>query len=333
MPAGGAGGVSGAPHLLVIGGGVAGASVASFAAREGARVTVVDAGRHPASHVPSALVNPVRGQSGQVDPRALEGMHLTWALVDGLREAGVHVPHGREGVLRPVPDDRVRQKFGRNLPPELPHVWLAPEAAPVPLAPGWAHVLHLPEGGWVDGEAFTAGLLTVAGAEVVRARVTGWDARSVLLEGGGVLRGDAVVWCGGSVGSGWAGETGTHRAGTLLTLDHPVTSVPVSFGAYLAPAAPGGVLGATFEAPTPTWREPDLPLPSLRWLLGKADALTDLGGTRVTGQWSGTRLSGLVAGRTANGTWRLSGLGSKGFLLGPLLARHVVGDVLAACQV
>ena len=319
------------PHLLVIGAGVAGASVAYFAARAGARVTVVDAGQHAASSVPSALVNPVRGQSGQVDPQALDGLRLTWTLVEELQGAGLNVPHGRTGVLRPVPDERTRQKFGRNLPPALPHSWLAPDEVSVPLAPGWPHVLHLPEGSWLDGEAFTAGLLAASGAKVRRARATGWDARSMSLEGGEVLRGDGVVWAGGAVGAGWAGEVRTQRAGTLLTLDRAVTAVPVSFGAYLAPAARGGVLGATFEAPTPGWREPALPLTSLRWLLGKADALTDLGGSRVTGRWSGTRLSGLRAGRAAWGGWELSGLGSKGFLLGPLLGRHVAGDVLASC--
>jgi glycine/D-amino acid oxidase-like deaminating enzyme len=320
-------------HVLVIGGGVAGGSVAYFAARAGARVTVVDAGSHAASRVPSALLNPVRGQSGGVDPRALEGLRLTWTLVAALTETGLRVPHGRTGLLRPVPDDHTRRKFERNLPPELPHTWLHPADAPAPLAPGWAHALWLPEGGWLDGAAFTAGLLAVSGAEVVRERAVAWDSRSVTLASGEVLSGDAVVWCGGAVGSGWAGETATHRAGTLLTLDRAVTDVPLSFGAYLAPAAAGGVLGATFEAPTPTWRGPTLPVASLRWLLGKADALTDLGGTRVTGRWSGTRLSGLVVGRAADGSWRLCGLGSKGFLLGPLCARHVAGDALAAARV
>ncbi|EYB68524.1 FAD dependent oxidoreductase [Deinococcus phoenicis] len=322
-----------APHLLVIGGGVAGASVAWFAGQAGARVTVVDAGQHAASHVPSALVNPVRGQSGQVARGALEGMRLTWALVDTLEKAGIGVPHGQTGVLRPVPDDRTRQKFGRNLPPDLPHTWLGPDQSPAPLTPGWPHALWLPEGGWLDGAAFTAALLALAGADVVRARAQTWDARSVTLENGEVLCGDAVVWCGGSVGAAWAGEPGTHRAGTLLTLDRAVAGVPVSFGAYLAPARTGGVLGATFEAPTATWREPALPAASLRWLLGRADALTDLSGAQVTGRWSGTRLSGLVTGRGADGVWRLGGLGSKGFLLGPLLARHVAGDVLAGLRV
>lgn len=167
---------------------------------------------------------------------------------------------------------------------------------------------------------------------MVRARAKQWDARSVTLEDGKVFTGDAVVWCGGSVGASWAGKTATHRAGTLLTLDRAVTGVPVSFGAYLAPTAGGGVLGATFEAPSPTWEPPPLPLRSLGWLLSKADALTDLGGARVTGRWSGTRLSGLTAGRGEDGAWRLSGLGSKGFLLGPLLARHIAGDVMQSLE-
>ncbi|WP_034384759.1 FAD-dependent oxidoreductase [Deinococcus sp. YIM 77859] len=316
------------PHVLVIGGGIAGAAVAYFATRGGARVTVVDAAWHAASHVPSALVNPVRGQAGQVDKRAVAGLRLTWSLVTALAEAGVRVPHGQTGVLRPIPDDHIRQKFERHLSPQVRHTWLSPARVPVPLAPGWTHVLHLPEGGWLDGAAFTAGLLSASGAQVVRARAEAWDARSVALKGGGVLRGDAVVWCGGAVGSSWAGERGTHRAGTLLTLHRAATDVPVSFGAYLAPAAEGGVLGATFEAPTPTWQQPALPLSSLRWLLSKGEALTALGGLQVTGRWSGTRLAELVAERGADGVWRLSGLGSKGFLLGPLLARHVAGDVL-----
>lgn len=318
------------PHLLVIGGGVAGASVAYFAARRGLQVTVVDAGQHAASRVPSALVNPVRGQSGSVDPRAVEGMRLTWTLVGALTAAGIEVPRGRTGMLRPVTDDRTRRRFERNLPPDLPHTWLGPDEWPEPLAPSWAAALLVSGGGWLDGAAFTAGLLAASGARVVRARARGWDARSVTLEGGAALTGDAVVWCGGAAGTGWAGLEGTHRAGTLLTLDRAVTRRPVSFGAYLAPAATGGVLGATFEAPTPAWREPTLPLRSLGWLLSRGEALADLHGARVVGRWSGTRLAGLRTGRQPDGSWQLAGLGSKGFLLGPLLARSLAGDVAAA---
>ena len=332
MPARGASPVSGpAPHVAVIGGGVAGASVAYALGQAGVRVTLIDAGQHAASRVPSALLNPVRGQSGKVDPQAVAGLRHTWAWVAALEAAGHAVPHGRGGVLRPVPDDRTREKFARNLPAvsELPHIWLAPADAPAPLAPGWAHALWLPEGGWLDGAAFTAALRRASGARVRRARVTGWAAREVTLEGGELLAADAVVWCGGAVGSGWAGEPGTHRAGSLLLLDRAASPTALSFGGYLAPAALGGVLGATFEAPAATWAPPRLPLGSLGWLLDKGLALTPaLRGAQITGRWSGTRLSGLRCGQGGDGVWRLSGLGSKGFLLGPLLAQGLARDLL-----
>ncbi|GAA0517759.1 FAD-dependent oxidoreductase [Deinococcus depolymerans] len=309
--------------------------MAYFLARAGARVTVVDAGLHRASGVPSALINPVRGQSGGVDARALDGMAFTWALLRELCAAGWAVPHGQTGVLRPIPDDRTRARFERNLPAALRHGWLTPADAPEPLTPGWAHVLHLPEGGWVDGPAFTRALVRASGAQVVTGRALDWTACTVTLADGDPLRrdtlhADAVVFCGGSVGSAWRGEAGTHRMGSLLTLDRAVTGVPVSFGAYLAPAAAGGVLGATFETPAPTWAPEGLPLGSLGWLLGKGAALTGLRGARVTGRWTGSRLSGLRAGLQPDGSWRLSGLSSKGFLLGPLLAHDLAARLMAS---
>lgn len=322
---------------LVIGGGIAGASAAYFLSRLGVRVTVIDAGIHAASSVPSALINPVRGQSGGVDARALEGMALTWALLRELSGGGHDVPHAQTGVLRPIPDDPARARFERRLPPALAHRWLGRAERPAPLSPAWAHALWLPEGGWVDGAALVRALLAASGAEVVRGRAVRWTAHSAEVAG---AAGDhslpaafqAVVHCGGSVGSGWAGERRTHRMGSLLTLDRAAADVPLSFGAYLAPAASGGVLGATYETPAQGWPEPALPLTSLGWLLGRGEALADLGGVRVTGRWTGSRLSGLRHGRDDSGVWHLSGLGSKGFLLGPLLARELAEQVVDASR-
>ncbi|WP_291428760.1 FAD-dependent oxidoreductase, partial [Deinococcus sp.] len=263
---------------------------------------------------------------------ALEGVAFTWALLRELGAAGWAVPHGRPGVLRPIPDDRTRARFERNLPPALRCEWLAPANAPESLAPGWAHALYLPEGGWLDGAALTDALLGASGARVVRGRAQDWTARTVTLAGGDTLPADAVVFCGGSLGSAWLGEAGTHRMGTLLTLDRAVTRRPVSFGAYLAPAAVGGVLGASFETPAPTWRPPGLPLGSLGWLLGKGAALTGLRGAQVTGRWTGSRLSELRAGPQPGGSWRLSGLSSKGFLVGPLLAHALARQIMTSAE-
>lgn len=307
--------------IVVVGGGVAGASVAFFAAGKGHEVVVVDAGFGRASDVPSALVNPVRGQSGRVDEGALEGMRLTWSLLTEVQTRGFDVPHGRTGVRRPVPDERTRAKFEASLPSGLAHTWRSPDEV-AGLAPGWHAVLELPEGGWLDGPAFVSALLGASGARLVRGFASRIEHDHVVV-GEATLAADVVVRCGGSVGS----QGGTHRAGTMLLLDASPCAVPLSFGVYAAPDARGGVLGSTFEAPTTRYVEAPPPLSSLAWLTGKAGGLLSDLSARVTGTWSGTRFSNTFAGRLPDGTWALTGLGSKGFLMGPLLARNLTSEV------
>lgn len=305
-------------RLLVIGGGVAGASAAYFAAYSGWAVTLLDAGEGRSSDVPAALLNPVRGQSGKVEAQSLAGLRFTFALIAELEAAGHAIPHAQTGVRRPVPDEKTRRKWEANLPAELPHHWRDPADLP----PGWYSVLEVPEGGWVSGAALIRALVSASGARVVRGRALRVTASGAVLEDGETLAADQVLCCGGSFGR--AG--GTHRAGSLLLLDQ-APGQPLSFGAYLSPASVGGVLGATFEAPAGSHAEAlalGLPLKSLDWLLGKGAALADLWGVGVTGRWMGVRLSPLHRGPDAAGVWHLSGLGSKGFLLGPLLARGVV---------
>ncbi|WP_407570174.1 FAD-dependent oxidoreductase [Deinococcus altitudinis] len=357
-------------RMLVIGGGIAGASVAYFASAAGWNVTVLDAGHtHEvagpvsgsgrASDVPSALLNPVRGQSGQVDARDLKGLRLSWSLIRHLSGRGHQIPHEQSGVLRPLATDVARAKFERHLPADLPRRWLSPTellssgAAPAwPvrdwLAPGWPHLLFLPEGGWVSGPALVAALLAESGANIRRARALTWNAGHATLESGETLTAEVVVWCGGSVGAGWGGGSGqfgagqfgggldaqtfTHRRGSLLLLERSPAPLPVSAGVYLAPHASadgsrGGVLGATFEAPSAQAHVGGLPLKSLHWLLSRAAALTGDLSPAVTGIWTGSRLSGESCGRQSGGWWALAGLGSKGFLLGPLLARQLVSDL------
>lgn len=304
----------------MVGAGVAGASVAFFAARDEHDVIVVDAGFGRASDVPSALVNPVRGQSGRVDEGALEGMRLTWSLLAEVQARGFEVPHGRTGVWRPVPDERTRAKFEASLPSGLAHAWHLPEEVPG-LAAGWHSVLELPEGGWLDGPAFVSALLAASGARLERGFASRIE-RDRVIVGEDTFSADVVVRCGGSVGS----RGGTHRSGTMLLLDAAPSAVPLSFGVYAAPDARGGVLGSTFEAPTTRYVAASPPLSSLAWLMGKASGLLADLSPRVTGTWTGTRFSNASAGRLPDGTWALTGLGSKGFLMGPLLARNLTSE-------
>ena len=312
--------------LLVVGGGIAGAAVAYFAAQAGWVVTLLDAGVGRSSDVPAALLNPVRGQSGKVGALALDGLRCTFALIRELEAAGHAIPHAQRGVLRPVPDEKTQRKWEASLPAELPHTWREPGGLP----PGWHSILELPEGGWVSGAALVGALKAASGARLVSGQAQHVSATGAVLVSGDTLSADAVVCCGGSFGASLSQPDGaTHRAGSLLLLsDAP--DQPRSFGAYLSPAATGGVLGATFEAPAASHAEAlaqGLPLKSLDWLLGKGAALAGLRGVQVTGRWTGVRSSPLRLGQDAAGVWHLSGLGSKGFLLGPLLARGVVEGI------
>ena len=301
--------------VLIVGGGIAGASAAYFAARSGHPVTLLDAGANRASDVPAALLNPVRGQSGTVEPQMLAGVRHTWNLIAELEASGHPVPHGQIGVLRPVPDEQTRRKWQTRLPAELPHAWREPAGLP----PGWHSLLDIPEGGWISGAALVRALKTASGARLLAGWAVDISASGAVLRGGETLSADVVLRCAGS--SGTPGRT--HRAGSLLLLSS-APPTPLSFGAYLSPAHIGGVLGATFEAPTASHASAlalGLPLGSLDWLLSRGAALADLRGASVTGRWTGVRLSPLEDGRDAAGVWHLEGLGSKGFVLGPLLAR------------
>lgn len=314
--------------MLIIGAGIAGASLAYQATKQGWTVTVVDAGGGRASDVPAALLNPVRGQGGRVPAGAVAGMAHTWALIDELQAQGYPVPHGKTGVLRPIPDEKTYRKWQANLPPELPHEWLDPAQCPH-LPQHWYKVLYLPQAGWLSGGAFCRALLAAGGAVVVRGNVVTNESQHVMLKGGETLLADVVVNC---TGSGGAAEgEGTHRAGSVLLLRSAPTP-PSSFGVYLSPTVGGGVLGGTFEAPQGSHAAAlaqGLPLHSLGWLLGKAAALTDLSKLEVTGQWTGVRFSGVDIGTQPDeaGVYHLRGLGSKGFLLGPLLAAGLLEDL------
>jgi glycine/D-amino acid oxidase-like deaminating enzyme len=90
------------------------------------------------------------------------------------------------------------------------------------------------------------------------------------------------------------------------------------------------VIGATFETPTPRFSPGAVGLGSLTWLLERAERLLADRSAVVTGAWWGSRLSGERCGVRPDGVWTLGGLGSKGFLLGPLLARALVDDLMDA---
>jgi tRNA 5-methylaminomethyl-2-thiouridine biosynthesis bifunctional protein len=109
----------------------------------------------------------------------------------------------------------------------------------------------------------------------------------------------------------------------------------VSFGGYVVPT-PGGVLfGATHDRGdlSVEVREAD----TARNLAGVGAALPGLAerlsAVRAQG-WAATRATTTdylpLAGAWSEGLWVLTGLGSRGFTLAPLLAEHVAAEILEA---
>lgn len=310
--------------LIVVGGGIAGSSLAYFACKAGLETLLIDVGKHAASDVPSALINPVRGQNGHVVEGGLEGARFTFDLLDELAAKGFAVPHQKNGVLRPVPDEKTFLKWQKNLSESHPHQWLEQAPPEANLQEHWSKILQLPVGGWVDGQAFCAALREASGVSILRGWVDALAPDQVILQDQTVLQG-TVVFCGGSFGASRLGFSGTHRRGSILLLQQSLSPLPISFGIYATPTRKGGALGSTFETPEDQCNPQGLPLKSLAWLLDKAShTFQDLAPGWV-GTWTGVRYS---AGTFPEGLLTLSGMGSKGFLLGPMLAHKLVHGTL-----
>jgi glycine/D-amino acid oxidase-like deaminating enzyme len=320
--------------VLVIGAGIAGRAAAYYAKRRGRRVTIVDAGLPATSGVPVALVNPLRGATGRLVPHGVAGMRATLALVDALRERGHPVVAGR-GVHRPLITTaaQLRQQayWDARLQGQLAFDWhaTAPHelglAEPVPS-------LFLHDAGWIEPASLLAALAAETQAERLAGRViTITGCKRATLADGTTIAADTILWCAGASGAAQldaavdpALRDGVYKPGSLVIAHETLTREPLSFGLYAVPA-PGRpdetIVGPTREDAV-AWPD-DAPLESraVRLLedrvartFGKEVALAPL--------WRGTRLARLSTPATAalRGIAALTGLGSRGFLMAPLLA-------------
>lgn len=208
---------------VVVGGGVIGLCCAWHAARRGAAVAVVDAGRPPAgaSRVAAGMLAPV-GELAFGEPELLR---LTLAAAATYPEfvaelevaTGTTTGYSRHGALHVALDRdeaaalRRSHELQRSL--ELDAEWLPPrrcrELEPG-LAPALAGGVHAPGEGSIDPRALSAALLTAlsrAGAPVLtetaarEALLDGGRLVGVRTEGGDELRADAVVLASGA----WSG--------------------------------------------------------------------------------------------------------------------------------
>ena len=287
-----------------------------------------------ASGAAAGLVNPFAGRRGARAWRADAAREALDRVCDA---AGVSAE--ASGVLRPASDPKQAAAFAR-----LAEAW--PDEAQVVDGSEWPGVeaphgaLWIPGGGHVDVARLVRGILAAAerlGAEVRDGvRVSGWKGPSgcmTALTESEEIEAEALVLCPGDGASvlpalshlAWGRVKGqTVTLGARLPDGFPA----VAGGVYVVPSASGVVVGATFEHDFESL-EPD-PAASA-WLRDRAARLVPaLAAAPILGARAGVRLTVPASvsperlprlEAVAERVWLFAGLGSRGLLTAPLLAR------------
>lgn len=322
--------------VAVVGGGVAGLSMAHALASRGRPVVLFERGRigaQGASSGPAALLNPHRGRSARAHPDDLAGLAAFWRLAAELERLGLDPGACRTGVLRIAPDER-RARAWQRLPGAT---WLTPQEVPLPYHAPHGAVLAR-DGGWVRPKTLLAALSSAAtqlGAEVregVRVLRLEPAANGVrLVTSAGAVHAARAVLCVG---------TDTSSELPLPPLDHVAGEVVEVSTAHL-PSEPelplGGSVYAAFAGGRAyvggNHRHPDAIDPEApKRLLARIDTvLPGLGREKGLSLWGGVRARGEgprpVVQPVAERVIFFGGLSGRGFLCAADLADRLADRI------
>lgn len=322
--------------LAIIGGGIAGAAVARAARAEGLAVTVIDdPDGVAASGNPTGLVTPALDAGG--GPRAAlyaQALARATRLYAEVPDAVV-----TQGVLQLASAERDATRFaavaGQDIFEPGAMIPLAAEdteaklgAATPALTMTSAQVVEPPtiRAAWI-GETLSA--------RVARLERDGEGWRLLDAKGASILRADAVVLAGGAASVGLDPTLPLRPVrGQASWARGTTAAAPAAFGGYAIPTRDGVLFGATHdrdETATDVRQEDHA-----RNLATLAKGLPRLA-ERLRGETFEGRAALRatvpdhlpVAGVRADGLGLLTGLGSRGLCLAPLLAEHVVARLLA----
>lgn len=347
-------------EVIVVGGGVVGAAVAWFLAREGVGVTLFERGdiAGEASGAAAGMLAPLSEAEGDgpLQRRGLESLAVFPEIVATLRDrTGIDPEFVPSGVLRVAASEAEAEalRAGAGTEADPGQIWLDVQELRS-AAPGVARSLQ--------GALFAAGECHVRSPLLVRAYIaaarqcgavirTGSDVRGLLREGDRVVgvrtsdgdRGsDVVVICAGCWTATSAEWLGTRPIpiepvrGQIVSVDTPVPAFgPIVWGrgAYLVPKRDGSlVIGATLER---VGFDRRVTAAGVRSLLVEAEALVpELSAQGFRGAWAGLRpdtpdhlpLVGPVPG--IDGVVLAAGHYRNGVLLSPITGRLVADGVL-----
>ncbi|RMF16779.1 MAG: FAD-dependent oxidoreductase [Gammaproteobacteria bacterium] len=334
-------------HVLVVGAGIAGATLANHLAANGCRVSVFEAGTQPASGASGNPQGALYFKPGvEYSPHTrLHAAAYGYAMHFYLHRAPEHLyPCGLAALAH---SERERQRQQRFLSRNDYGDWVREISADRLTRQAGTRVatggLFFPQGGWLRPAEMVRQLLNHPLIEVrtgvcihqLDAKgLEGEDARGKRVR----CEGDAVVVAAGHASAQWL-PSGRRQAlkpirGQIIhghVTDWPLRQVLCGEG-YAMPADHGRVtLGATFS-PNDADTEPRHA--DSAQILEQARALIP-DGIPSDVQWTpraSIRAAAPdympVAGQSQSGLFFLSGLGSKGFMLAPLLSAHLADTLM-----
>jgi glycine oxidase len=278
---------------------------------------MVDRERGGSSRVAAGLINPVTGKNFEPTPRIAEFLPEALEFYHTLgKRLGTPIWHPLP-ILRLAGDEREWHKMLAKR--ERPDVacWLADHGVPHAID-GWHGSLELTGGGRIDTRAFLD-----TSRDFFHER--GIYQNSEILPSDGAHR----IWCDGAAGL-IHGRYGPHRCakGEILTLQaghwNP-GQIRIGAGGWLIPLGNGMFkAGSTYEwdqldeSPTPAGRDRILSIACRLGGGGDSEVIAHEAGIRPI-----LRRSEPWIGPLGDGDWMFNGLGSKGSLLAPGMARRL----------
>jgi glycine/D-amino acid oxidase-like deaminating enzyme len=301
----------------IVGQGLAGTCLAWEFLNRGVDFRIVDRGHGGSSRVAAGLINPVTGKNFEPTPHIAGFLPEAIAFYKNFAARfNLTVWHDAP-ILRLAADEREWNKMLEKR--ERPDVacWLADNGA-IHQTAGWLGALKLTGGGRIDTRVFL-------------------DTSREVFQSHGIYQNveykhDDVgprIWCDGATGL-IAGRHGPHRSakGEILTLHAPTwdqTHIRIGAGGWLIPLGNQHFkAGSTYE-----WDQLD-EIPTAEGLDKVSSIARRLGGDadfQVTAHEAGIRpilrRSEAVIGPIGESEWMFNGLGSKGSLFAPGMARRL----------
>lgn len=300
--------------LQIVGQGLAGCCLAWYLHWRGVPFTTADHGAAGSSRMAAGLINPITGKnfepSWRIEDFHPEAIAFYRRVEETIRQKIWHPLPVMRLALTATEWNKIESKF--SSPRVVP--WLTGSATPTPQ--GFHESVELGGGGWLDTAAFLEGTARYFSSNSIPSP----------------LPGSPVILCEGASGL-LRNQLGSHRCakGEILTVqaEWPDTHIRIGAGGWMVPIGDGCFrVGSTYE-----WNQLDCQ-PTEGGGERIAGIARKIGGefssviSHVAGIRPILRRSEPLIGKNGDGAWIFNGLGSKGTLYAPEMARMLTRWIL-----